>query len=132
MIIKFNTMFTKKMFHFPSSTLNFPYIQYSSVPFSNYMNISEHEFDRLDEIFAQRPISQLIMMMVWNRIEVLKFKIPKKLKHNIVPNFVPFSVFEDEISRTEMAYDTIEVLEVWFRSEEAHSRKLNKTRSCNF
>ena len=31
----------------------------NSVPFSD-MKISEHTFDRLDEIFAHKPISQLI------------------------------------------------------------------------
>ena len=31
-----------------------------------------------------------------------------------------------------MPNDTIEVLEVWFRTEEAHSRKHNKTKSCIF
>ena len=44
------------------------------------MKISEHKFDRLDGLLAQRPISQLIdeSMMVWNQIEVLEVKIPKK------------------------------------------------------
>ena len=31
-----------------------------------------------------------------------------------------------------MPSDTIELLEVWFLSEEAHSRKLGKTEMCIF
>ena len=62
-----------------------------SVPFSD-MNISEHTIDRLDEIFAQKPISQLIddgMIPNWGTGSQ---NLEKKLENHTVPYSVPFSV----------------------------------------
>ena len=59
------------------------------------MKISEHTFDRLEEFFAQKPISQLIddgMKLNWGTGS-------QNLEKNwkiIVPYFVSFSVFEAE------------------------------------
>ena len=46
------------------------------------MNISEHTFDRLDEIFVHKPMSQLIDddgIKQNCEIGVLKVKIPEKI-----------------------------------------------------
>ena len=64
------------------------------------MKFSEHKFDRLDEIFAQKSISQLIDDGTKLRYCESKYRI--KLQNHIVPISVPFSVYEDEISRTEI------------------------------
>ena len=72
----------------------------NSVPFAD-MKISEHIFDRLDEIFAQKPISQLIddgMKQNWGTGS----QILKKLENHTVPYSVPLLVFEAEISRTKI------------------------------
>ena len=60
----------------------------------------------LDEIFAQKPIIQLIddgMKPNWGTVYwewELKSRI--NLQNHIVPISVPLSVFEDEISRTQI------------------------------
>ena len=59
------------------------------------MKISEHTFDRLNEIFAQKPISQLIedgMKPSWSTGR--SQNLEKKLENHTVPYSVPFSVFE--------------------------------------
>ena len=51
------------------------------------MKFSEHKFDRLDEIFAQKPISQLIddgMKPNWGRAP-LEVKIPNKIIKSYCP-----------------------------------------------
>ena len=68
------------------------------------MKVSDHKFDRLDETFAQKPISQLIgydMKPDWGTA-FWESKSRIKLQNYIVPISVPFLVFEDEISRTEI------------------------------
>jgi len=88
-------------------------------------------------------------MMVWNQIEVLGVKIPNKIAKSYCPNLCPifsfwrwnfqdpnFTVLTDFYTRNQlvsqlyMPNDTIGVLEVWLKSEDAHSRKLNKRKSC--
>ena len=66
------------------------------------MKISERKFDRLDEIFAHKPISQLIddgMKPSWGTGSQ---NLEKILENHTVPYSVPFSVFEGEIPRAEI------------------------------
>ena len=58
------------------------------------MKISDHTFDRLNEIFAQKPISQLIEDGMKPNWSTGGQNLEKKLEIYTVPYSVPFSVFE--------------------------------------
>ena len=59
----------------------------NTVPFSN-TKFSDYKFDRLDGIFNQRPINQLIWYET--KLKYWKSKYPGHLKNHIVPNFIQF------------------------------------------
>ena len=63
------------------------------------MNISEHTIDRLDEMFAQKPINQLIEDGMNPNWGTGSQNLEKKFENHTVPYSVPFSVFEAAISR---------------------------------